>query len=132
MPPRSIDTRSRGRAAASKRLRKTAAITYVGATGVFTVTAGYLNDLAPGDLVTSSAITGGSAISTTTDYYLLPTSPRWSLGATTFRVSALPGGPALSGGTDATAGTVATGDLTAAETGLLSGNYVSQLSPAGR
>lgn len=128
---RPLVTHNAGLAASSKRLKKSTPITlHVPATGVFTIAAGFLNELAVGDVVRFSALTGGSAIDTAADYYLLP--PRWNLGATTFSVSATPNGPMLTGGTAVTVGTLSTGDLTQAEDGVLSGNYISQNSPAGR
>jgi hypothetical protein len=127
---REIDTRSRHSASASKRLKKQTSVTHVASTGVFTVAAGWLNGLGVNDIVRFSALTGGSSLSTSLDYYL--TAPKWSLGATTFRASTLPDGPPLTGGSDITAGTVSTGDLTLVEDGVLSANYVSSESPAGR
>ena len=129
--PRQIDTRHAGYASASKRLRKSTAITaFNTGTGVFTVAAGWLNDLAPGDTVDFSGLTGGSAIDPAATYFLA--GKPWALGATTFQVSLLPGGPVLTGGSALTVGTVSTGQLTAAADGVLSGNYVSPDSPAGR
>jgi hypothetical protein len=130
---RPIRTQNSGFASSSKRLRKTTPlVSHNATTGVFTVAAGFLTDLAPGDVVRFSGLTGGSGIvgDDATDYHLLP--PRWNLGQATFAVSSVLGGPALVGGSNATAGTVASGDLTQAVDGVLSGNFVSQDSPAGR
>jgi hypothetical protein len=129
--PKPVRTGHTGHAAASKRLKKSVAlVSHDAATGMFTIPAGFLNDLAPGDTVSFSALTGGSGITAGLDYYLL--SPRWSLGATSFKVSVTPNGAPLTGGSNASAGTVSTGQLTTADDGVLSGNYVSQESPLGR
>lgn len=128
--PKAIDTRNAGTAAASKRLKKSVAVISNATTGVYTVPAGWLNDLAPGDVVVFSGLTGGSGIVAGTDYYLV--GPRWNFGATTFSISATLNGPVVTGGSNITAGTVSSGLLTAADDGVLSSNYVSQDSPAGR
>jgi hypothetical protein len=128
--PTQIDSRHAGLAAASKRLKKSTAVTSNATTGVYTVAAGYLNDLAPNDVVVFSGLTGGSGIVPGTQYYLAQ--PRWAAGATTFSISSTPNGPILTGGSNISAGTVSSGTLTQAEDGVLSSNYVSPDSPAGR
>lgn len=129
----SVDTRHAGLAAGSKRLRKSVALaSHDAVSGVFTIAAGtFLDELAPNDVVTFSALTGGSGIVAGADYYLR--GPRWTArGTTTFQVSVRPDGPLLTGGSNATAGQLTTGQLTTAADGVLSSNYVSQDSPAGR
>ena len=125
-----INTRDAGTAAASKRLKKSTAVTSVGATGVYTVDAGWLDDLAPGDTIVLSGLTGGSGVVADTTYYLAQ--PRWNAGATTFKISATPDGAVLTGGSNITAGTVSSGLLTVAADGVKSGNYISANSPLGR
>jgi hypothetical protein len=68
--PKAIDTRHAGLAAASKRVKKSTAVTSVGASGLYTVAARWLNDLTPNDVVTFSGLTGGSGITAGVDYHL--------------------------------------------------------------
>lgn len=128
--PRAIDSKNPHDAAASKRVKRSAAVTSVAASGTYTVAAGFLNRLAPNDAVVFSGLTGGSGIVAGTTYYLAR--PRWNAGATTFKIAASPGGAVLTGGSDLTAGTVSSGLLTQAEDGVLESNYVSPDSPQGR
>src|SRR4051794_26909475 len=115
----SIDSRHAANAAATKRLKRSTAVTYVAATGVFTLPAGsFLDELQPQDAVVLSGLTGGTAFTTGQDYFLC--GPPWSArGTTTFKLSATPGGPVVTGGTDITAGTASSGLLDAANDGLL-------------
>lgn len=115
----------------SRRLKKsTPLVSHDPVTGIFTVAAGFLDELAPLDIINFSALTGGSGIVAGADYHLL--GPRWNRGQTTFKVSVLPNGPVLTGGTAATVATVSTGELTVAEDGVLSSNIIPQDSPLGR
>lgn len=57
---------------------------------------------ASGDTVRFTSLTGGSGLTTATDYFVVAT----SLGSTTFRVAATRGGAALGFSTDITAGVV--------------------------
>jgi hypothetical protein len=129
--PRPVDSRHAGFTSSSKRIKKsTALVSHNATTGLFTIAAGLLNELAPNDTIQLSTLTGGSGLTAGVDYFLC--GPRWNLGATTFSVSTLPNGSILTGGSNATAGTVSSGSLTRAEDGVLSGNYISPDSPLGR
>lgn len=61
--------------------------------------------LSAGDQVVFTALTGGAGLSINTPYYVIAT----NLAATTFMVSATPGGAAVDFTTDITAGTVSVG-----------------------
>jgi hypothetical protein len=130
--PRAIDSRNAGTAAATKRLKRSTTVTHVAATGIFTLPAGsFLDELQPNDVVVLSALTGGTGFVAGDAYYLC--GPAWTArGTTTFRLSALPDGPPIVAGSNITAGTASSGLLTLADDGVLSSNYVSPLSPAGR
>src|SRR5215210_9167234 len=105
--PRAVESKHPAHNASSRRLKRSVALSAHNATtGVFTVPGGFLNDLAPGDVVSFSGLTGGSGVSTGVDYHLLGPLIGFALGQTTFTVSATPDGPPLTGGTNATAGTV--------------------------
>jgi hypothetical protein len=136
MPP--VDSRTPGLARRSKKTATslTGAGVAAATTGIFTLTAGFLDDLQPGDVVNISAITGGGTF-LEGDYYLLKdpavvgSGAGWLTGATTCLVAATEGGAPVAPSVAITAGTITKGSLDA---GLgLQGDYgPSPLSPRGR
>lgn len=79
------------------------AITSVASTDIFTNTGN--NNFAAGDKVTFTGLTGGAGLVPGTTYYVIAT----NLTATTFMVSATPGGATFDHTTNVTAGSVAKG-----------------------
>lgn len=129
MPP--VDSRSPGLARRSKKRAESitgAGVAVAITTGIATLTAGFLDDLQPGDVVNLSAITGGGTM-LEGDYYILPdASTLFALGATTCKLALTPDGPAVVPSVGITAGTLTKGSLDAGQ-----GDYgPSPLSAKGR
>jgi len=76
----------------------TSALTSVAATDIFTNTG--TNGFAAGDAITFSGLVGGAGLAANTTYYVIAT----NLTATTFMVSATPGGATFDHTTNVTAG----------------------------
>lgn len=112
-----VDSRSAALARSSKKRQVSisgAGVAVAITTGIATLTAGFLDDLEPGDLVTLSAITGGGTM-LEGDYYLLANQangPLFALGATTCKLSLTPGGDAVVPSVAITAGTLTKGKST--------------------
>lgn len=135
-----VDSRSAARNRASRRVAKAiTGVTSVAATGVVTVTAGFLDDLQPGDIVTLSAKTGGSSLADGTDYFVGVNSTAAGSGAL-FAAAATTcilftdeacSTPATHG-SNLTAGTLTKGKLTNAADGVLQGDIIAQRSASSR
>lgn len=98
-------TETEARNAADHRKAKSAAVTSVAATKLFTTTAAFLADLERGDEISFDAtLVGGSSLVVGTTYYIARIA-----STTTFQIAATPNGVAISSTTNVTAGNVNSG-----------------------